>query len=226
MKARVLLIEDEVSIRRFLTPLLQEQGLDVREAANGEDGVREAIAFRPDLILLDLGLPDLSGEAVLAKLRGWSKVPVLILTASGEEAKKVEMLNAGADDYVTKPFSVVELIARIGVALRHTLEAKDGPVVHAGPLEIDLAAHIVRKNGVQVHLTGTEYEFIRMLARNAGRIVTQRRLLAEIWGPNSVEFTHYLRIYAAQLRKKLEEDPSDPKMILTEPGVGYRLVSD
>ena len=226
MKPRILLIEDEPTIRRFLVSVLEEQGFQTRETISGEDGLREAVAFRPDLVLLDLGLPDRTGESVLASLREWSKVPVLILTARGEEAKKVELLDAGADDYVTKPFSVAELNARIRVLLRHTEETKEGPVFRASDLEVDLKGRLVRRRGDLVHLTSTEYDVLRMLIRHAGKIVTQRQLLRSIWGPNAVEFTHYLRIYIGQLRKKLEDDPTNPRLILTEPGVGYRLDVD
>jgi two-component system, OmpR family, KDP operon response regulator KdpE len=226
MKARILLIEDEPSIRRFLVPVLEEQGFEVREAASGVEGVREAVAFRPNLVLLDLGLPDRPGESVLKSLREWSKIPIVILTAKGEEAKKVELLDAGADDYITKPFSIAELSARIRVSLRHSEETKEGPVFRAGEIEVDLSGRVVRRKGETVHLTSTEYDVLRMLIRNAGKIVTQRQMLVGIWGPNAVEFTHYLRVYVGQLRKKLEEDPANPRLILTEPGVGYRLAVD
>jgi two-component system, OmpR family, KDP operon response regulator KdpE len=226
MKARILLIEDEPSIRRFLVSVLGEEGFDVREAGSGEEGLREAVDFRPDLVLLDLGLPDRTGESVLKSLREWSKTPVLILTAKGEEGKKVELLNAGADDYITKPFGIAELVARIRVSIRHAQETKEGPLFHAGDLEVDLSGRVVRRAGEVVHLTSTEYDVLRLLIRNEGKIVTQRQLLQSIWGPNAVEFTHYLRIYIGQLRKKLEEDPANPQLILTEPGVGYRLAVD
>jgi two-component system, OmpR family, KDP operon response regulator KdpE len=226
MKARILLIEDEPSIRRFLVSVLEEQGFEVREAASGGDGLREAVGFRPDLVLLDLGLPDRTGESVLKSLREWSKTPVVILTAKGEEAKKVELLDAGADDYITKPFSLAELGARIRVSIRHAQETKEGPVFRAGNLEVDLSGRLVRRKGEPVHLTSTEYDVLRMLIRNSGKIVTQRQLLQSIWGPNAMEFTHYLRVYIGQLRKKLEEDPANPQLILTEPGVGYRLSAD
>ena len=222
-RPRILLIEDEAPIRLFLTTALSEQGFDVREAATGADGEREAIGFRPDLILLDLGLPDRSGESVLASIRRWSRTPVVILTARGEESKKVELLDAGADDYVTKPFSTAELAARIRVSLRHSLETKEGPVFQVGDLEVDLTGQIVRLRGEIVHLTSTEFAVLRLLVQNAGKIVTQKKLLQGVWGPNALEFTHYLRIYVGQLRKKLETNPAEPALILTEPGVGYRL---
>ena len=220
---RILVIDDEQAIRRLLKASLEAAGYVVVEAVDGEAGLREAATQAPELVILDLGLPGLGGLGVLKKLREWSKVPVLILTVQDSESDKVALLDAGADDYLTKPFSVPELLARLRVLERHGRGAQDEPLLKVGPLEIDLAGHLVRRDGAEVKLTATEFDFLRVLALHAGKVVTQRQILKEVWGPNSVEHTHYLRIYAAQLRKKLEDDPGEPKLLLTEPGVGYRL---
>jgi two-component system KDP operon response regulator KdpE len=193
------------------------------EAVDGESGLRQAATQAPELVILDLGLPDRPGLWVLERLRQWSSVPVLILTVQDSEPDKVALLDAGADDYLTKPFSVPELLARLRVLERHARGAQSDPIVKAGPLRIDLAGHMVSKDGEEVKLTSTEFDFLRVLALHLGKVVTQREILKQVWGPNSVEHSHYLRIYAANLRKKLEADPAEPVMILTEPGVGYRL---
>ncbi|HTB33395.1 MAG TPA: response regulator [bacterium] len=225
MKAgkRVLVVDDEQAIRRLLKAGLEAAGYQVLEAADGEKGLSLAATEAPELVVLDLGLPGLGGAAVLKRLREWSPVPVLVLTVQDSEADKVALLDAGADDYLTKPFGVPELLARLRVLERHRLGSQADPLVRAGNLEIDLAAHLVRRDGQEVKLTSTEFEFLRVLAQHAGKVVVQRELLKQVWGPNAVEHSHYLRIYAANLRKKLEEDPADPKLIVTEPGVGYRL---
>lgn len=222
-KKRVLVIDDERAIRRLLKTSLEDGGYTVLEAENGEAGLREAASQRPELVILDLGLPDMGGAAVLARIREWSKVPVLILSVQDSEDDKVAALDAGADDYLCKPFGVPELMARLRVLERHQLGHGAGPVIKLGELEVDLSEHRVTLRGKELKLTLTEYGFLKALASHAGKIVTQRQLLTEVWGPNFVEHTHYLRIYAAQLRKKIEDDPSDPKWIVTEPGVGYRL---
>jgi two-component system KDP operon response regulator KdpE len=175
------------------------------------------------MVVLDLGLPDKPGLWVLERLRQWSAVPVLVLTVQDSEADKVALLDAGADDYLTKPFSVPELLARLRVLERHARRGLADPVVKAGALKIDLAGHVVERQGVPVKLTSTEFDFLRVLALNLGKVVTQRELLKQVWGPNAVEHSHYLRIYAANLRKKLEDNPAEPQCIITEPGVGYRL---
>ncbi|HTB33745.1 MAG TPA: response regulator [bacterium] len=225
MKAgkRVLVVDDEQAIRRLLKAGLEAAGYQVLEAADGEKGLSLAATEAPELVVLDLGLPGLGGAGVLKRLREWSQVPVLVLTVQDSEADKVALLDAGADDYLTKPFGVPELLARLRVLERHRLGHQADPMVRAGNLEIDLAAHLVRRDGQEVKLTSTEFEFLRVLAQHAGKVVVQRELLKQVWGPNAVEHSHYLRIYAANLRKKLEEDPADPKLIVTEPGVGYRL---
>jgi two-component system KDP operon response regulator KdpE len=220
---RVLVIDDEAAIRRLLKAGLEAAGYAVVEAVDGESGLRQAATCGPELVILDLGLPDKPGLRVLEQLRKWSPVPVLILTVQDSESDKVALLDAGADDYLSKPFSVPELLARLRVLERHARGAQPDPIVKAGPLLIDLAGHVVSRDGEEVKLTSTEFDFLRVLALHIGKVVTQREILKQVWGPNSTEHSHYLRIYAANLRKKLEEDPSDPKLILTEPGVGYRL---
>lgn len=224
-KPTVLVIDDEVQIRRLLRVTLEANGYRVLEAATANDGIVETAQRRPDLVVLDLGLPDLDGLAVLKRLREWSRVPVLILTVREADDEKVAALDAGADDYVTKPFSTAELLARLRVALRHSQPLPENATFTSGDLEVDLAGRRVTVLGKEVKLTPTEYAFLRLLVRNAGRVVTQRQILAEVWGPKAVEQIHYLRVYAAHLREKLENDPACPKLLLTEPGVGYRLTA-
>jgi two-component system KDP operon response regulator KdpE len=223
-KPVVLVIDDEVQIRRLLRVTLEANGYRVLEAATGGDGIVEAAQRKPDAIVLDLGLPDLDGLVALKRLREWSRVPVLILTVRDADDEKVAALDSGADDYVTKPFSTAELLARLRVALRHAQPLPENAVFRSGDLEVDLASRQITVRGKQVKLTPTEYAFLRLLVRNAGRVVTQRQILTEVWGPKAVEQTHYLRVYAAHLREKLERDPARPELILTEPGVGYRLI--
>lgn len=224
-KPAVLVIDDEVQIRRLLRVTLEANGYRVLEAATGGDGIVEAAQRKPDAVVLDLGLPDLDGLTVLQRLREWSRVPVLILTVRDADDEKVAALDSGADDYVTKPFSTTELLARLRVALRHAQPLPENAVFRSGELEVDLSSRHITVRGKEVKLTPTEYSFLRLLVRNAGRVVTQRQLLTEVWGPNAVEQTHYLRVYAAHLREKLEADPARPELILTEPGVGYRLTA-
>ena len=220
---RVLVIDDEAAIRRLLKAGLEGAGYSVVEAVDAESGLRQAATQAPELVILDLGLPDKPGLRVLEQFRQWSAVPVLILTVQDSETDKVALLDAGADDYLTKPFSVPELLARLRVLERHARGGQVDPIVKAGHLLIDLAGHVVSRDGEEIKLTSTEFDFLRVLALHLGKVVTQRELLKQVWGPNAVEHSHYLRIYAANLRKKLEEDPAEPKLILTEPGVGYRL---
>jgi two-component system KDP operon response regulator KdpE len=224
-KPTVLVVDDEVQIRRLLRVTLEANGYRVLEAATGNDGIVEAAQRRPEVVVLDLGLPDLDGLMVLKRLREWSRVPVIILTVREADDEKVAALDAGADDYVTKPFSTPELLARVRVALRHTQPLPDNAVFRASDLEVDLASRRVTVRSKEVKLTPTEYAFLRLLIRNAGRVVTQRQILTEVWGPKAVEQTHYLRVYAAHLREKLELDPARPELIQTEPGVGYRLAA-
>lgn len=224
-KMAVLVIDDEAQIRRLLRVTLEAAGYKVFEAATGGDGIVEAAQRNPDAIVLDLGLPDIGGLAVLKRLREWSRVPVLILTVRDGDDEKVAALDSGADDYVTKPFSTAELLARLRVALRHAQPQPENAVFLSGGLEVDLSSRRVAVRGKEIKLTPTEYAFLRLLVRHAGRVVTQRQILTEVWGPNAAEQTHYLRVYAAHLREKLEADPARPELILTEPGVGYRLAS-
>lgn len=222
-KPAVLVIDDERQIRRLLRVTLEANGYRVLEAATGGDGIVAAAQGRPDAVVLDLGLPDLDGLTVLKRLREWSRVPVLILTVRDADEEKVAALDSGADDYVTKPFSTAELLARLRVALRHAHPLPANAVFRSGDLEVDLSSRRTSRGGKEVRLTPTEYAFLRVLVRSAGRVVTQRQILSEVWGPNAVAQTHYLRVYAAHLREKLEADPARPELILTEAGVGYRL---
>jgi len=223
-RAKILVIDDEAAIRKFLRVSLEAEGYSIVEAVSGKEGLVQAAGARPDVVIMDLGLSDMEGLEVLRRIREWSSVPVLVLTVRDAEQDKVQLLDAGADDYLTKPFSVPELLARLRVAERHYYSKEEtGSVFHSGPLEIDFAARIVKVKGQEVRLTATEYGILRLLARNAGKVVTHRQILKEIWGPNSVEHTQYLRVYVGHLRKKLESDVSGPELLLTEPGVGYRL---
>lgn len=219
-----LVIDDEPQIRRLLRVTLEANGYRVYDAATGSDGLAQAAQRRPDVLLLDLGLPDLEGILVLRRLREWSKVPVIILSVRDREDEKVTALDAGADDYVTKPFNSAELLARIRAALRHTQPQGIDAIFCTGNLEVDLSRRIVRKAGEEVKLTPIEYSLLRLLVTHAGKVLTHRQLLSEIWGPNAGEQTHYLRVHVAHLREKIEENPSQPELIITESGVGYRLV--
>ncbi len=221
--AKILIVDDEKSIRRFLEVGLEGQGYKIFLAKNGKEGVKLAADNHPDLIVLDLGLPDISGLEVLTKIREVSATPVIVLTVQSSDKDKETLLDAGADDYMTKPFSMTELSARARVCLRHSGNLKDAPVFEQGPLKIDFVHRTVTVNGTPVKLTPTEFDLLKALARHSGRIITQQQLLKEIWGPASVEQSHYLRIYIGQLRRKLEKDPSLSGLILTEQGVGYRL---
>lgn len=222
---RVLVIDDEAPIRRFLKISLEADGFEYLEAGSGQQGLSVAASQRPALIILDLGLPDMDGLSVLKRIREWTDTPVIILTVKDAETEKVALLDAGADDYLTKPFSVPELIARIRAALRHAQPHETDIVFRHGDIVIDLTKRSVTRKGQAVRLTATEYALLRLLVKNAGRVVTQSLLLKEVWGPHAVEQSQYLRVFVAQLRKKLEEDPSRPRLITTEPGVGYRLAA-
>ena len=220
-----LVIDDEIQIRRLLKITLEGSGYRVLEAATGQEGLTEAAMKRPNVVLLDLGLPDMDGLAVLKRLREWSRVPVLVLSVRERAEDKIAALDAGADDYVTKPFSAGELLARLRVASRHAQPADDITVFRCGAIEVDLTSRIVRRHGKEVKLTATEYALLRLLVMHAGRVVTHRQILREVWGPTYEEQTHYLRVYMARLREKLEEHPSRPQMLTTEPGIGCRLVT-
>jgi two-component system, OmpR family, KDP operon response regulator KdpE len=220
----VLVIDDEPQIRRLLRVTLEANGCEVFDAATGRDGIVQAAQRRPGIILLDLGLPDLDGVEVLKRIREWSRVPIIILSVRDRENDKIAALDAGADDFVTKPFGSGELLARLRTALRRSEPRSAGAIFRTGEIEVDLSARIVRKNEVEVKLTPTEYSLLRLLVIHAGKVLTHRQLLIEVWGPDSVEQTHYLRVHIAHLREKLEDDAAQPKFIITEPGVGYRAV--
>jgi len=219
-----LIIDDEVQIRRLLRLTLEAHGYRVFEADDGQSGLLEAAQRRPEVVLLDLGLPDLDGVTVLKRLREWSRVPVVVLSVRDREEDKIAALDNGADDYITKPFSTGELLARLRVAQRHTQPAPEAAVFHSGDVEVDFVRRVVRRGGQEVKLTATEYSLLALLARHAGRVMTHRQLLKEVWGPNALEQTHYLRVYVAHLREKLEADPNQPALLITEAGVGYRLM--
>lgn len=219
----VLVVDDELQIRRFLRVSLEAHGYRVIEVANGQDALNRAAQSRPDILLLDMGLPDLDGMAVLTRLREWTKTPVIILSVRDADRDKVAALDAGADDYVTKPFSTDELLARMRTALRHAQPAQTEPIFTSGRLMVDLARRLVQIEGQPVRLTPTEYALLRLMIQNAGRVLTHTQILRAVWGPEYLHETHYLRVYFAQLRQKLEADPSVPRLLLTEPGVGYRL---
>ena len=224
MKPLILMVEDDPQIRRFLRAALAAEGYRFQEAITAQDGLTQAAAHRPDLILLDLGLPDRDGLDVIRAVRQWSTAPILVLSARGQERDKIEALDSGADDYVAKPFTVGELLARIRAGLRRSATAPAGVALQFGQVEVDLEKRIVKVKGEEVHLTPNEYKLLQALIKHAGKVLTQRQLLSEVWGPNSTEQAQYLRVYIAQLRRKLEEDPARPKYLQTEPGVGYRLV--
>jgi two-component system KDP operon response regulator KdpE len=224
---QILIVEDEPQIRRFLRATLGAEGYRVIEAENGERGVIEAATHKPDLVMVDLGLPDIDGVEVVKRIRSWSSVPILILSARSAEAEKIAALDAGADDYVTKPFGVGELSARIRVALRHaagTAQPGGAGKLRIGQVEVDLERRLVRSDGKDVHLTPIEFRLLTCLAQHVGMVLTHRQLLREVWGPSHIDQSHYLRIYMKQLRHKLEPDPARPRYLITETGIGYRLM--
>ncbi|HZV34451.1 MAG TPA: response regulator [Verrucomicrobiae bacterium] len=219
-----LIIDDEVQIRRLLKISLEANGYKVFEAANGELGLAEAAQRRPDIVVLDLGLPDMDGVTVLKRLREWSNVPVVVLSVRDGEDDKIAALDNGADDYLTKPFGTGELLARLRVAQRHSLPAPEAAVFQTGHLEVDLVARSVQVKGKPVKLTATEYALLQLFVRHAGKVLTHRQILKEVWGPTYQEQTHYLRVYMTHLREKIEETPSQPELLITESGIGYRLM--
>ena len=227
VRATILIIEDEAEIRRFLRTSLAGEGYKVVEAASGRRGAIDAASHKPDLAIVDLGLPDIDGVQVIRQIREWSSMPVIVLSARVQEPAKIEALDAGADDYITKPFGVGELLARLRVALRKSTRAASGEsLLKLGDASIDLDARKAVRAGNEVHLTPIEFRLIACLARRLGMVVTHHELLREVWGPTHVGDTHYLRIYMKQLRDKLEVDPVQPRHFITETGVGYRLVAE
>ncbi len=224
----ILVIDDELQIQRAIRTILTEKGFRVTTASNGEEGLTLAATNEPDIIILDLGLPDMDGVEVCSRLREWTQCPIIILSVRDSERDKVGALDKGADDYLTKPFGIEELLARVRVALRHSAQKQgaQSKIVKAGDLTIDLVWHIVKRGEDEVKLTGTEYKLLAYLAANHGRVLTHQSILIHVWDPADAEHTEYLRVYMRQLRKKLEGDPERPKYILTEPGIGYRFISD
>lgn len=222
----IVVIEDDPPIRRFLRTSLSTQGFTVHEAESGKQGIVEAGVRKPDLLILDLGLPDINGIDVIKAVRSWSEIPIIILSARNGEQQKIDALDAGADDYLTKPFGFGELLARIRVALRHanrTYEQVQNDVFQTANLQMDLLNRIVKIDNQEVHLTPIQYRLLSVLVKHAGKVLTHQQILKEVWGPSYKENSHYLRIYMSQLRQKLEADPTQPKFLLTESGVGYRL---
>jgi two-component system KDP operon response regulator KdpE len=223
----ILIIEDEQPIRRFLKASLSNQGYRVNEAISGEEGLRMAAAQPPDLVILDLGLPDLDGQDVLKRLREWYTSPIIVLSARDQESQKITALDSGADDYVTKPFGVGELLARMRTAIRHAHRVgPEAMTVTIGDIRVDLAARLVYRNGDEVHLTPLEYKLLVTMVKHAGKVLTHRFLLREVWGPQDSQENHYLRVFVASMRRKLEDNPARPRYILTEQGVGYRFAAE
>jgi two-component system, OmpR family, KDP operon response regulator KdpE len=219
----VLVVEDEAPVMRFLRATLQAHGYRLTEASSAQQGLVEATTRAPDLVLLDLGLPDLDGVELTRRLREWSTTPIIVVSARGREGDKIQALDAGADDYLTKPFGVNELLARLRVALRHARGTPaEEPVLEVGPVRLDLARREVTVDGREIRLTPTEFKLLALLARHAGKVLTHRQILKEVWGPNAVE-AHWVRVHMAELRKKVEAEPARPRLLVTEPGVGYRL---
>ncbi|MGK9164826.1 response regulator transcription factor [Inquilinus limosus] len=221
---RILVIDDEPQIRRFLKISLAADGYVPIEAAGGTEGLERVMQDRPDLVILDLGLPDIDGQQVLSRIRELSAVPVIVLSVRAGEAEKVEALDRGANDYVTKPFGIAELTARLRAALRHRGQEEAEAVIEAGPLTVDVPHRRVRLDGREIRLSKKEFEILRLLAAHHGRVVTHQKILREVWGPAHIDAMQYLRVYVGQLRQKLGDDPARPHLIATEPGVGYRLV--
>jgi two-component system KDP operon response regulator KdpE len=227
MQPLILIIEDEAPLRRFLIPTLSNQGYQVDSASTGAEGLQLARSYNPDVILLDLGLPDRDGLSVLNELRTWNRHPVIVISARSQEKEKVAALDHGADDYLTKPFGAAELLARIRVALRHgNLAMPESPVLQCGAMKMNLDKREVTMDGTPIRLTPLEWRLLEALARRAGKVVTHAQLLNEVWGPAGEGQTHYLRIYMGTLRRKIEVDPTRPRFLLTEPSIGYRLNLD
>jgi two-component system KDP operon response regulator KdpE len=228
-KGLVLLVEDEIQMRRFLRVILESEGYRLVESEKAADGLVQAATRNPDVVLLDLGLPDLDGLEVIRRLRAWSQVPVIVISAREQEHDKVTALDSGADDYLTKPFGVEELLARIRAAIRHAQRRQAGSeesVFTTDTLRVDFSKRQVFVDDQEIHLTPLEYKLLLVLVRNAGKVLTHRQLLKEVWGPSYIEHTQYLRVYMTQLRHKLEQDPARPRFLINEPGVGYRFRYD
>jgi two-component system KDP operon response regulator KdpE len=223
---RVLVVDDEPAIRRFLRVTLSSQAYTVIEAASGQEALSGAAAQKPDIVILDLGLPDMDGVEVTRLLREWTQIPIIILSVRGSERDKIDALDAGADDYLTKPFGVGELLARLRAALRRTAQTISEPVFTTGSMKVDLARRLVTVSGGEVQLTPTEYELLRVLVNHSGKVLTHRYLLREVWGAEYGEEFHMLHVNISNLRHKIESDPTRPQFIITEPGVGYRLRAD
>ncbi len=223
-KPIVLVVDDEIQIRRLLQLTLESDGYKVVKAETGEEGIRRAAMDRPDLIVLDLGLPDMDGTVVLKKLREWATTPIIILSVRNSETEIIACLDSGADDYLVKPYRSGELLARVRSAIRHRPSTQTETVFRTGDLEIDLVARTVKKSEETLKLTATEFNLLSLFVRNAGRVLTHRYILEQVWGPTFVEETEYTRVYVGQLRKKIEDNPGTPKMLITESGIGYRLV--
>jgi two-component system KDP operon response regulator KdpE len=223
-KTRVLIVDDETAIVKFLRPALGANDYEVLTAGTIAEATKRIAAESPDIVILDLGLPDGDGKSVIRTVREWSDVPIVVLSAREREAEKIEALDLGADDFVNKPFGMGELMARIRTAMRHRLQRRsETPVLKLGELEIDNLRHRLTRAGVEIKLTPKEFELLSCLARNAGRVVTHKQILSAVWGPAHAEHTQYLRVYVGHLRQKIEEDPDDPRIVLTEPGIGYRI---
>lgn len=223
-QSRILVVDDEPQIQRFLKPSLSAAGYEVVEAGTGAEALKAVATQAPDLVILDLGLPDMDGKEVIASLRGWSDIPIVILSARDRESEKIAALDLGADDYVEKPFGIGELTARIRTALRHRGRRDAIPVImEVDGLTIDPVKRLVSRGGETVHLTPKEYDLLLLLARHTGRVVTHRTLLTSVWGPAHGDDLHYLRVFIGQLRQKIEQDPTQPRIVRTEPGVGYRM---
>jgi two-component system, OmpR family, KDP operon response regulator KdpE len=222
---RVLVVDDEPAIHRFLSPALAANGYEVLRAETGSAALRQIASDAPDIVILDLGLPDMDGKEVIARVREWSDVPIIVLSARDREAEKIDSLDRGADDFVNKPFGVGELMARLRAALRHRMQRRgETPVVRIGSLEVDVPRRRATWQGDEVSLSPKEFDLLAFLVRHAGKVVTHRQILTAVWGPAHEHDTQYLRVYVSQLRQKLEPNPSDPRFILTEPGIGYRLL--
>ncbi|MCB8816073.1 response regulator [Desulfosporosinus shakirovi] len=221
---RILIVDDDTQIRRFLRVALTSHGYVVKDAKTGREGLEAVAMFSPDLVVLDIGLPDIDGLDVVRQLREWTKVPIIILSVKEQEGEKIMALDLGADDYVTKPFGMGELLARIRAAIRHTMGVEEQPVLNFEDLTLDLVHRRVTRDDIEIKLTLTEYEIVRNLAINAGKVITHSYLLRTVWGSSYEKEVQYLRVYIGQIRRKLERDPSRPRHIITEPGVGYRLL--